>query len=72
MALNFEGKMVEVTDHGTEAAEGIEYLEAKTIYLGVKLFVENKWEKVEIEMDAATVIDQIRGIEPSWRIETII
>lgn len=41
VARNFKGQLVSVT-HGAEVTEGIEYLEAKAVFLGVKLAVDNK------------------------------
>lgn len=39
---------------------------------GVKSDVANRWETVEIESDAASVINHIRGIDKLCSIETII
>lgn len=43
--------------------------EARDVFEGARLGVENGWNAVEIDSDDASVINNLRGIDKSWRIE---
>lgn len=54
--------------YGSEVNDNAEYLKAQTVYEGIRLAVENRWEDVVIESDTTSVINHIRGIDKSCRI----
>lgn len=52
--------------HRPEISDIIDYLEALTILEGITLAVAKGWDAVNIELDAASVINHIRGIDKHW------
>lgn len=52
--------------------ESIEELEAKAILEVNRLVVLKKWQKINVESNAATMIYHLRGLDFSWRVEAIM
>lgn len=71
IAGNHAGEVV-AGYQSSEMAVSINFLEARAVYEGVKLTIENSWESVEIESDAEVVINHVKGTTKFWQIESII
>lgn len=71
MARNSDGVLISGY-HRAELSNNVEYLEARAIFAGIRLGLQNEWNVVEIESDAVGVINNLRGTNKSWRIETTI
>lgn len=71
IARNHRGQIVG-DFQGAEVADNVEHLEARAVYEGIRIDMDMLWENVIIESDAISIINHLRGIYKSSRIEIVI
>lgn len=71
IAQDYRGQVL-CGGHSMARGDSAKIIEARAVVEGFRLAVEKNWEDVVVETDAATIINHIKGIDKSWRIETIM